>query len=87
MEGINRHRRASEAHDNPKCPIYRPLLLVVQNHSPKEHIIYIETEFSEPRHPRYMRQKMAAAVAMGLAKMCSHWEKTRLEVMPRERRS
>ena len=26
---------------------------------------------------------MAAAVAMGLAKMCSHWEKTKLEVIPR----
>ena len=26
---------------------------------------------------------MAAAVAMGLAKMRSHWEKTRLEVLPR----
>ena len=25
---------------------------------------------------------MAAAVAIGLAKMCSHWEKTRLEAMP-----
>ena len=30
---------------------------------------------------------MAAAVAIGLAKMCSHWEKTRLDVMPRDRRS
>ena len=25
---------------------------------------------------------MAAAVAMGLAKICSHWEKTKLDVMP-----
>ena len=25
---------------------------------------------------------IAAAVAIGLAKMCSHWEKTRLEAMP-----
>ena len=30
---------------------------------------------------------MAAAVAIGLAKTFSHCEKTRLEVMPRERRS
>ena len=30
---------------------------------------------------------IAAAVAMGLVKMCSHWEKTKLDVMPRERRS
>ena len=29
---------------------------------------------------------MAAAVAMGLAKICSHWEKTRLDVMPKDRR-
>ena len=27
-------------------------------------------------------RSMAAAVAIGLAKMCSHWEKTRLEAMP-----
>ncbi len=31
--------------------------------------------------------RRAAAVAIGLAKMCSHWEKTRLDVMPRDRRS
>ena len=55
MGGINRHRRASAAHANPKRPIYRPLLLVVQKHSPKEHITYIETEFGEPTPPRYMR--------------------------------
>ena len=30
---------------------------------------------------------MPAAVAMGLAKMCSHWEKTRLGVMPSDLRS
>ena len=41
MEIINRHRRASEAHANPICPIYRLLLSVVQKHPPKEHIIYI----------------------------------------------
>ena len=32
-------------------------------------------------------RSMAVAVAVGLATMCSHWEKTRLEVMPRDRRS
>ena len=58
MEIINRHRRASEAHANPICPIYRLLLLVVQKHSPKEHIIYIETEFGEPTGPRYMRPQL-----------------------------
>ena len=55
MGGINRHRRASEAHANAKPIMNRPLLLVVQKHPPKEHIIYIETEFGAPIHPRYMR--------------------------------
>ena len=58
MEIINRHRRASEAHANPIWPIYRLLLLVVQKHSPKGHIIYIETEFGEPTGPRYMRPQL-----------------------------
>ena len=58
MEIINRHRRASEAHANPICPIYRLLLLVVQKHSPNTHIIYIETEFGEPTGSRYMRPQL-----------------------------
>ena len=32
-------------------------------------------------------RSMPAAVAIGLAKMCSHWEKTRLDVMPSDLRS
>ena len=58
MEVINRHGRASEAHANPICPIYRTVVLVVQKHSPKGHIIYIETEFGEPTGPRYMRPQL-----------------------------
>jgi hypothetical protein len=34
-----------------------------------------------------MTRSIAAAVAMGLAKMRSHSEKTRLDVMPSDRRS
>ena len=30
---------------------------------------------------------MATAVAMGLAKTCSHWEKTKFDVIPKDRRS
>ena len=30
---------------------------------------------------------MAAAVAIGLAKMCSHWENTKLDVIPKDQRS
>ena len=41
MGGINRHRRASAAHANAKPIMNLPLLLVVQKHPPKEHIIYI----------------------------------------------
>ena len=55
MEIINRHPRASEAHANPICPIYRLLLSVVQKHPPNTHIIYIETKLSEPTGTRYMR--------------------------------
>ena len=51
MGGINRHRRASAAHANPKPIMNRPVLLVVQKHPPKEHIIYIETEFGAPTPP------------------------------------